>query len=356
MKKNISSDNFYYYVPKINNANKTDELPLLSNETYKSQTHKKLAFIGLRGSSTFDYLNVLHRFKPKYQNISNNFLTKDLRNTNSLRNIERKNKYQTIKINPTNKLRLSKNLELFHILDKTLVSDKNSLKEVNNKELLGLDDSKEESTENTQKLLIPTITQFKKLNINHSSSLSCEGKHDKVIDASIPSSIENNSTDINNKLKGMSKYYINFLYNQIFPKFFTDHKNKYNVVDNKLNIFYAENDDQFNANLIRKNKKLRKRGKREKKLIISGNYVKDKLQEIKRKIGFAKGISDYSIPSIILQKVKYNSKKLQLFKKKKKKFLLPYEEINLEVDKIDKLKTRILSESMIINNKKPNFI
>ena len=28
MKKNISSDNFYYYVPKINNANKTDELPL----------------------------------------------------------------------------------------------------------------------------------------------------------------------------------------------------------------------------------------------------------------------------------------------------------------------------------------
>ena len=100
----------------------------------------------------------------------------------------------------------------------------------------------------------------------------------------------------------------------------------------------------------------RKRGKREKKLIISGNYVKDKLQEIKRKIGFVKGISDYSIPSIILQKVKYNSKKLQLFKKKKKKFLLPYEEINLEVDKIDKLKTRILSESMIINNKKPSFI
>lgn len=354
MKKNISSDNFYYYIPKISNANKTAELPLLSNEISKRQTHKKLSFIGLRGSSTFDYLNVLHRFKPKYHRISNNFLTKDLRNTNSLRNIEIKNKYQTIKINPSNKLRLSKNLELFHILDKTLVSDKNSLREINNKELLGLDDSKDESTENTQKLIIPTITQFKKLNINH-SSLSSEGKHDKLIDASLPSSYDN-STDINNKLKGMSKYYINFLYNQIFPKFFTDHKNKYNVIDNKLNIYYAENDEQFNANLIRKNKKLRKRGKREKKLIISGNYVKDKLQEIKRKIGFVKGISDYSIPSIILQKVKYNHKKLQLFKKKKKGFMLPYEEINSEVDKIDKLKTRILSESMIINNKKPNFI
>jgi hypothetical protein len=64
----------------------------------------------------------------------------------------------------------------------------------------------------------------------------------------------------------------------------------------------------------------------------------------------------YSIPSIILQKVKYNNKKFQLFQKKKKSFLLPYEEINSEVDKIDKLKTKILSESMIINNKKQNFI
>ena len=261
--------------------------------------------------------------------------------------------HQTQKINPSNKLRLSENCELFHILDKTLTNDKNSLKEVNNKELLGLDISKDESIENNLNLM-PAITQFKYFNINR-SSLSYEGKKDKIIDASFPSSNEN-STDINNKLKGVSKYYINFLYNQIFPKFFTDHKNKYNVIDNKLNIYYAENDAQFKANLIRNNKKLRKRGKREKKLVISGNYVKDKLQEIKRKIGFVKGISDYSIPSIILQKVKYNNKKFQLFQKKKKSFLLPYEEINSEVDKINKLKTKILSESMIINNKKQNFI
>ena len=353
MKKNKSSDNFYYYIPKINNGNKTVNLPLLSNELNKNQTHKKLAFTGLRGSSTFDYLNILNRFKPKYHYISNSFLTKDLRNTYSLKNIKRKNMHQTQKINPSNKLRLSENCELFHILDKTLTNDKNSLKEVNNKELLGLDISKDESIENNLNLM-PAITQFKYFNINR-SSLSYEGKKDKIIDASFPSSNEN-STDINNKLKGVSKYYINFLYNQIFPKFFTDHKNKYNVIDNKLNIYYAENDAQFKANLIRNNKKLRKRGKREKKLVISGNYVKDKLQEIKRKIGFVKGISDYSIPSIILQKVKYNNKKFQLFQKKKKSFLLPYEEINSEVDKIDKLKTKILSESMIINNKKQNFI
>ena len=352
MKKNISSDNFYYYVPKINSNNKEANLPILSNGNSKRQNHKKLQFIGLKGSSTFDYLNILNRIRPKYHNISNTFLTKDLRNQNSLKNIERRNNYQTLQVNPSNKLRLSKNCELFHILDKTLISNKNSLKEVNTKELLGLDISKE-SIENN-KNLIPIISQYKKFNINR-SSLSCDRISDKNIDGSLPSSFDNNSSDINNKLKGVSQYYINFLYNQIFPKFFNDNHKKYNVVDNKLNIFYAENDEQFNDNFMRINNRLRKKGKREKKMIIHGNYVNDKLQEIKRKIGFVKGVSDYSIPSIILQKVKYASKKFQMLKKKKNKFLLPYEEINLEVDKIDKMKTKILSESMIINNQKSNF-
>ena len=149
----------------------------------------------------------------------------------------------------------------------------------------------------------------------------------------------------------MSEYYINFLYNQIFPKFFTEHQSKYNVVDNKLNIYYAENDAQFQDNLIKKNKRLRLRGKPEKRMIINRKYVTDKLMEIKRKIGFIKGVSDYSIPSIILQKVKYNNKKLQLKKGKRKVFLLPFEEINSEMKKIDNLKTKILSETIMINNK-----
>ena len=86
-------------------------------------------------------------------------------------------------------------------------------------------------------------------------------------------------------------------------------------------------------------------------MIINRKYVTDKLMEIKRKIGFIKGVSDYSIPSIILQKVKYNNKKLQLKKGKRKVFLLPFEEINSEMKKIDNLKTKILSETIMINNK-----
>ena len=73
MKKNISSDNFYYYVPKINNNNKEANLPLLSNENSKRQNHKKLKFTGLKGSSTFDYLNILNRIRPKYHNILTHF-------------------------------------------------------------------------------------------------------------------------------------------------------------------------------------------------------------------------------------------------------------------------------------------
>ena len=135
-----------------------------------------------------------------------------------------------------------------------------------------------------------------------------------------------------------------------------EHQNNNNIIDNKLNIYYAENEEQFNSNLVKKNRILRRRGKPEKKIIINCKYVPEKLVEIKRKIGFVKGITDYSIPSIIVEKVKQNNKKYRLRKKTKKDFLLPFQEINLEVKKLDKLKTKILSETMTINSKKQNVI
>ncbi len=47
---------------------------------------------------------------------------------------------------------------------------------------------------------------------------------------------------------------------------------------------------------------------------------------------------------------------MRLNKGKKKEFILPFEEINYQVEKIEKLKTKILSETMIINNKKQEKI
>ena len=206
---------------------------------------------------------------------------------------------------------------------------------------MGLNISEEQNDEKEEMFKRKTLTKFKNFYIKN--SISKDINNDKFKNGLL--SVKN----INQK--GMSEYYINFLYNQIFPKFFTEHQSKYNVVDNKLNIYYAENDAQFQDNLIKKNKRLRLRGKPEKRMIINRKYVTDKLMEIKRKIGFIKGVSDYSIPSIILQKVKYNNKKLQLKKGKSKVFLLPFEEINSEMKKIDNLKTKILSETIMINNK-----
>ena len=331
MKRNLSTDYIYYYIPKTNNNITTINSPITSQDTFPFKPIKKpkLTFSGLKGSSTFDYLNNINQASPKLK---------------------------TISINPNNKLRLSNNCELFYILNKTLMNDKNSLKQINNKELLGLNISPEEiNTEKKDQFYLNTRTKFKNFYIK--KSLSNDGKYNNNINNTNTLLFKNNlvknndiDNNINNKNEGMSKYYINFLYNQIFPKFFFERHDKYNVVDNKLNIYYAENDAQFRENLIKKNKKLRSRGKKEKKLIINRDYVSNKLLEIKRKIGFIKGVSDYSIPSIILQKVKYNSKQLQLRKGKKKEFLLPFEEIEKEVNRVDQLKTKILSETLSINN------
>ena len=356
MKRNISED-YYYYIPKINNNATSRNMPIYFQETNKKQSQENHTFFGLKGSSTFDYLNTLYKIKPKNSIFTNNFLTNHLRNLKSMKNIERKNMYKTISIDPSNKLKLSKNQDLFHILNKMMKKDKNSLKEVDNKLLLGLDI--EENINPDINSIEKSETKFKNLFIN--KSLSMAEQKDKNTNSQLYSNtIDKNynhySIDYNNNSDENNKHKINFLYNQIFPKIFVEHQSKYNIIDNKLNIYYAENEEQFNSNLVKKNRILRRRGKPEKKIIINCKYVPEKLVEIKRKIGFVKGITDYSIPSIIVEKVKQNNKKYRLRKKTKKDFLLPFQEINLEVKKLDKLKTKILSETMTINSKKQNVI
>ena len=360
LQRNISAENFYYYIPKINNNTTSRNIPTYLQETNLNQPEKKYTFFGLNGSSTFDYLNTLYKVKPKNYKISNIYLTNNLRNLKSMKNIERKNMYQTVSIDPSNKLRLSKNADLFHILNKTLKNDKNSLKELDIKKLLGLDiDDKIDDIDN---IVINSIekceTKFKNFDIK--KLLSVAEKKDKNRYARLYHNItdknNNNSLGNENNSKDNNKHNVNFIYNQIFPKIFKEHQNNYNVIDNKLNIYYAENEEQFKDNLIKKNRRLRIRGKPEKKIIINSKYVPDKIVEIKRKLGFLKGITDYSIPGIILEKVKQNNKRFRLNKKEKKEFVLPFQEINLEVKKIGKLKTKILSETMTINDKKPNFV
>lgn len=361
MQRNISTDDIYYYIPKVNSLK-----GILSSDLSPSKNNmeKRYIFTGLKGSSSFDYMNYINVINPKLPTITNTFLTKNLRNKNSLNNIKNNMMLNDIEINPLNKLKLSHNSHLFQILNKTLDKAKYSLKNVNNKEVLGFPDI----NSYFNNIINRTTNQFKNFYIKNSLSIENNNKINyshQIVPNYILSNEKNEQDKINNNMnikkiinnkKKMNRYNIDFLYNQIFPKFFFEHHSKYNVVDNKLNIFYAENDAQFNENLIKKNKKLKLKGKSEKKLIINTKYITDKLLKIKRKIGFVKGISDYSIPSIILEKVKIKSRQMRLNKGKKKEFILPFEEINYQVEKIEKLKTKILSETMIINNKKQEKI
>ena len=257
MQRNISAENFYYYIPKTNNNTTSRNIPTYLQETNFNQPEKKHTFFGLNGSSTFDYLNTLNKIKPKNYKISNSFLTNNLRNLKSMKNVERKNMYQTVSIDPSNKLRLSKNSDLFHILNKTLKNDKNSLKELGIKKLLGLDI--DDNIDNIDDIDLNSIekceTKFKNFYIKKSLSMvdqKDKNRYARLYQNNIVKNNNNNSIDNENNSKDNNKNNINFIYNQIFPKIFVDHHNNFKVIDNKLNIYYAENEAQFKANIIKK--------------------------------------------------------------------------------------------------------
>jgi hypothetical protein len=74
--------------------------------------------------------------------------------------------------------------------------------------------------------------------------------------------------------------------------------------------------------------------------------IKIILRDVKRKIGFLKGITDYSFPCIILQKVKSENRLYELSHMKKMEYCLPYEEIEREAKAIDLMKAKSLSETL----------
>jgi hypothetical protein len=148
--------------------------------------------------------------------------------------------------------------------------------------------------------------------------------------------------------KGLSKNYINFIYNKIFPNYF---KPKKNVINNKLNIFYAENETQFNQNMEKLNKYLKKQGKFIKHVFQDSKLIDNKVLQIKKSVGFIKGVSDCSYPSISLHKIKLRNK-LNSKYKKRNKILLPYEEAQKEADEKNSIKTKLITQLLQIYSQK----
>ena len=87
------------------------------------------------------------------------------------------------------------------------------------------------------------------------------------------------------------------------------------VFDNKLNMIYAENEQQYRNIIEKEYKKLIAKGKKVKSKNVAPS-IKLKLNEAKNRIQFMKGIMDYSYPGFVLSKIKIMQKKLNEHKTK----------------------------------------
>ena len=87
------------------------------------------------------------------------------------------------------------------------------------------------------------------------------------------------------------------------------------IIDNKYNMIYAENEQQYKNIIEKQYKRLISEGKKVKSKNISPS-IKLKLNETKEKIKFMKGIMDYSYPGFVLSNINYMQKKLNEHKNK----------------------------------------
>ena len=94
-----------------------------------------------------------------------------------------------------------------------------------------------------------------------------------------------------------------FLFNKIFNDGSRQKTKNFEFFNNKLNIFYAENESQYNKKLKKYNDKLRLKGKR---ITHDIGPTKDqlKLNRIKETLSLIKKIFDYSYLNIVLSKVR----------------------------------------------------
>ena len=338
--RNYMAESPFNYIPKTttNNSTKTDFLSTKKNSNLF--TKQKFVFFP-RGNSTFDFLNDLNKDKYKYPKLKPPFLTKSKRSIKIHKNILNKIKFKKKIINSSSKYKLSDSCEFFYKLNKTYLTNKDSLKKTNTMNRIFKDNDSVSNISNSE---IDKDISFKRflgktyLNSSQKNIINLKIQNIKI-------------KEMTNS-KQQQETNINFLYNKIFPKCFVDHNANYNVIDNKLNLFYAEDAAHFKKKLMLKNQILMKKGKKLRKMVLDQKDSTEKLKEVKKTIGFIKGITDYSYPDIVLQKSKLKYNIINLKKKKTMKFKLPYQKFEEEKNKANLIRAKSLSETILINNKK----
>jgi hypothetical protein len=140
-----------------------------------------------------------------------------------------------------------------------------------------------------------------------------------------------------------------FLYKKIFY-FFSEKKKKYTkdikLINNKLNLEYAENEEQFDKRLIKHNFNLLKKGEKIKH--FSGpTFSEIKLNELQNKVKFIKSVTDYSYPDMVLFKVQQSEKMLKI-KNKNYKILEPFKQKDLQNQIQQKYLKDYLNDAIVI--------
>ena len=99
-----------------------------------------------------------------------------------------------------------------------------------------------------------------------------------------------------------------YLYKKIF--YYCDKKKKIKtekILDNKLNIIYSENENQYQKNLNKLNEIYRTLGKK-KIYNIEPSQSENKVKNLQKRVEFMKRVVDYTYPDMVLTKIKEQDK------------------------------------------------
>ena len=157
---------------------------------------------------------------------------------------------------------------------------------------------------------------------------SIERKNSLIPNTKIKSPFSNEGREIN-------------LYKKIFY-FFREKKKKYardiKIIQNKLNIDYAESEEAYEQKLNKHNLELVKKGEKIKH--FSGpTFSEVQLKELQKKVKFMKSVVDYSYPDMVLFKVKQTEKLIKI-KDKNYNVLEPFKVTDLN----NKIKENMLKD------------
>jgi len=130
----------------------------------------------------------------------------------------------------------------------------------------------------------------------------------------------------------------NKLYKIIFKSQLSTNKDHLKpLIENKYNLKYSENEEQYNLIIDKENLENIAKGKRIKNQ-KTNNSIKNKLNEARNKVKFIKDIIDYSYPLFVLTKIKVKQKNLRIMKKQRLKKYFNY--VSGKEKRINEIKTR----------------